>query len=255
MKKPIVIIESPYAGDVEANVEYAQKAMHDSLLRGEAPYASHLLYTQPNVLDDEVPEERKMGMEAGFEYRRVAEKSVVYWDRGISGGMKAGIADARKKGRPVEFRSLEGKQRCYLAGPMEYTEDNGIGWRLEFAAALKHLGVECVIPEHEEEHILKGRDWVTLKRNNLFEYKEMMREIIDQDLYFVETVDFIVVHWNGERMSGTVHEVGKAYEIGKPVYLVTPKEFSEVPGWFLGCFTEQFHTLEALTHYLTHHNM
>ena len=49
-----VILESPYAGDIERNVAYARAAMRDSLLRGEAPIASHLLYTQPGVLDDQV---------------------------------------------------------------------------------------------------------------------------------------------------------------------------------------------------------
>ena len=47
-----VILESPYAGDVETNLRNARAAMRDCLLRGEAPYASHLLYTQPGVLDD-----------------------------------------------------------------------------------------------------------------------------------------------------------------------------------------------------------
>jgi hypothetical protein len=61
-----VILESPYAGDVEANMRYARAAMRDSLMRGEAPFASHLLYTQEGVLLDSVPEERTLGIEAGF---------------------------------------------------------------------------------------------------------------------------------------------------------------------------------------------
>jgi hypothetical protein len=42
----LVIIESPYAGNVELNVSYARRAVKDSLGRGESPIASHLLYTQ-----------------------------------------------------------------------------------------------------------------------------------------------------------------------------------------------------------------
>lgn len=38
-----VILESPYAGDVEKNIEYARLCLKDSLLRGESPIASHLL--------------------------------------------------------------------------------------------------------------------------------------------------------------------------------------------------------------------
>ena len=38
-----VIVESPYAGDIETNVAYARAALRDCLSRGEAPIASHLL--------------------------------------------------------------------------------------------------------------------------------------------------------------------------------------------------------------------
>ena len=107
MKAPrLVILESPYAGDVEANVAYARRCLRDSLLRGEAPIASHLLYTQPNVLDDDVPAERRQGIDAGLAWRRVAEASVVYTDRGISTGMQYGIAAAEQAGIPVEYRSI-----------------------------------------------------------------------------------------------------------------------------------------------------
>lgn len=104
----LVIIESPYAGDVETNVAYARKAMADCLRRGEAPYASHLLYTQPGVLDDTIKEQRQLGMEAGFAWGKVAEATVVYTDLGITPGMKGGITRATKAGRPVEYRSLMG---------------------------------------------------------------------------------------------------------------------------------------------------
>lgn len=90
----IVIVESPYAGDIERNVRYARACMADCLRRGEAPYASHLLYTQPGVLRDEVPEERKAGIEAGFAFRRVANVSAFYTDLGWSHGMRLGYDDA-----------------------------------------------------------------------------------------------------------------------------------------------------------------
>lgn len=103
----LVIIESPYAGDVEANVAYARRCVRDSLLRGEAPIASHLLYTQPGILDDDVPAERQHGIDAGLAWRAVAQASVVYADRGISRGMEYGIAAARSAGLTVEFRNIE----------------------------------------------------------------------------------------------------------------------------------------------------
>ncbi|MFY9457510.1 MAG: hypothetical protein WAP23_01080 [Candidatus Spechtbacterales bacterium] len=105
-----VIVESPFAGDVERNLEYARKCMHDCLMRGEAPFASHLLYTQPYILDDEIPEERNLGIQAGLAWGSVAEATVVYTDLGISEGMKRGIARAKSEGRPVEYRSLNPPQ-------------------------------------------------------------------------------------------------------------------------------------------------
>jgi hypothetical protein len=101
-----VIIESPYAGDVETNLRYLRAAMRDCLLRGEAPFASHGLYTQPGVLNDDIPAERQHGIEAGFAWRQASELTVVYHDLGMSRGMQSGIAGAEKLGKPIEYRSL-----------------------------------------------------------------------------------------------------------------------------------------------------
>lgn len=101
-----VIVESPYAGDIATNVAYARRCVRDSLLRGEAPIASHLLYTQPGVLRDHVPDERQHGIDAGLAWRHVAEASVVYTDFGISQGMRYGISAAESAGVPVEYRSI-----------------------------------------------------------------------------------------------------------------------------------------------------
>jgi hypothetical protein len=103
----LVILESPFAGDEQANIDYARLCVRDSLIRGEAPIASHLLYTQPTILDDSVREERKNGIAAGLAWGKVADATVVYTDRGISRGMKYGISVAAFEMRPVEYRSIE----------------------------------------------------------------------------------------------------------------------------------------------------
>lgn len=107
----LVIIESPFAGtpeEVADNVRYARACMLDCLNRGEAPYASHLLYTQEGVLDDTIPEQRQLGIEAGLAWGQKAEATVVYMDRGVSKGMVQGIIRALEEGRVVEPRSLNG---------------------------------------------------------------------------------------------------------------------------------------------------
>lgn len=100
----LTIIESPYAGDVEANVAYARECLKDSLKRGEAPYASHLLYTQ--ALDDTNPKERMVGMLAGFAWGLKADLVAVYTDKGISKGMEEGIRRAEVNGTPIEYRTI-----------------------------------------------------------------------------------------------------------------------------------------------------
>ncbi|MEL3959430.1 hypothetical protein NST17_19955 [Caldifermentibacillus hisashii] len=105
-KNELVILESPFAGNIKENIHYARMALRDSLLRGEAPIASHLLYTQEGVLNDDILEERQRGIEAGLAWGQVADKTVVYIDKGISRGTIYGIKRAINEGRLVEFRSL-----------------------------------------------------------------------------------------------------------------------------------------------------
>ena len=102
-----VILESPYAGDIERNERYARACLRDSLLRGEAPIASHLLYIQPGVLRDDVPDERQLGISAGLAWLPVADATVVYVDLGRSRGMEYGITAAEDVNRSVEIRTLK----------------------------------------------------------------------------------------------------------------------------------------------------
>jgi hypothetical protein len=106
-----VILESPYAGNVEKNVEYARACVKDSLSRGEAPIASHLLYTQEGILDDTVPNQRQLGMDAGLAWLRVADMQVFYIDLGMSGGMLAAERFAKFHSIPIEFRKLDENKR------------------------------------------------------------------------------------------------------------------------------------------------
>lgn len=97
-----VIIESPYAGDIKRNEQYARECMLDSLRRGEAPFLSHLLYTQ--VLDDTEPNDRSLGIEAGLSWQSQAEAVIVYGDYGLSEGMKIAIDRAQMNNIPVVYR-------------------------------------------------------------------------------------------------------------------------------------------------------
>lgn len=109
----LVIIESPFAGkgdtdeerakNTERNKRYLARCVRDCVLRGESPYASHRMLT--SALDDMNPDERKLGIEAGFAWREVADATVVYTDHGISPGMEEGIKNARAEAWFRSFRA------------------------------------------------------------------------------------------------------------------------------------------------------
>jgi len=104
---PLVLIESPFAGDVDTNITFARACMRDSLSRGEAPFAMHLLYTQKDILDDNIPEEREWGIEAGLAWGKHASITAVYTNLGITPGMEFGIQRAKEEGRKLEYRELD----------------------------------------------------------------------------------------------------------------------------------------------------
>lgn len=106
----LVLIESPFAGKspelADRNRRYLAACLRDSLGRGEAPFASHALYTLPGVLRDEVPAERALGIRAGLAWGESAALSAIYCDLGLSPGMIQGIDSAVAHRREVDIRAL-----------------------------------------------------------------------------------------------------------------------------------------------------
>ena len=104
----LVMIETPLMAKgertVNMNLDYARKCMKDSLEKGEAPFAMHLLYTQ--VLDDTIPEERKQGMTCGLAWLLRADAVILYCDYGVSSGMKDAYKKALANGIEFELRFI-----------------------------------------------------------------------------------------------------------------------------------------------------
>lgn len=106
-----VILESPFAAKPghycrDIAREYLSDAMRDCLRRGEAPFASHGLYTQQGVLCDDVPEERSLGILAGLAWQGRADYVVFYCDLGISPGMQRALHKAQHERLTIKMRSL-----------------------------------------------------------------------------------------------------------------------------------------------------
>lgn len=99
-ERKLVYIASPYAGDVERNIEFARAACRYCIEQGHTPIAVHLLYTQPGMLDDTNPAEREVGLKLGH---HVLEKCDEVWVCGdfISPGMAKELELAMEIAIPV----------------------------------------------------------------------------------------------------------------------------------------------------------
>jgi hypothetical protein len=157
-----VIIESPYAGSFKKNLAYARACVKDSLLRGEAPIASHLLYTQEGILNDSIPEERRLGIDAGLAWTEVAEAHIFYIDYGYSRGMEQARKIAEENTIPIEERTIYRLEE----GGSEIS-------RLLTQLQLKLISMSCYANEFMDDraeaitkmNIDELRKWISLKRD------------------------------------------------------------------------------------------
>lgn len=125
----MILVESPFmykhedpserAVGLLRNLTYARLALHDCFLRGEAPYCSHLLFPQPLILNDDDASERSLGIDAGLAWGAHAQATAVYDDLGLSTGMRYGIDNANRAGRPIEMRKLPGWEDALAEHPWD----------------------------------------------------------------------------------------------------------------------------------------
>lgn len=117
----VAVIESPYAAPdddrLRRNILYARLLCRWAFEEGYAPFASHLLYTQPGILDDDDPEERAKGIDAGLSLVKAADITIMGMDLGESRGMKYGRKAAVEAARPIqEVRLFDGDDGLLRAG-------------------------------------------------------------------------------------------------------------------------------------------
>lgn len=98
--RPIVYICSPYAGDTENNVKFAQEYSRFAVDKGYIPIAPHLLF--PQFMNDTDPTERKLGLFFGNALMSKCSEVWVFGER-ISAGMEAEIKRARWKNYRLRY--------------------------------------------------------------------------------------------------------------------------------------------------------
>jgi len=98
--RPLVYICSPFAGDIDSNIQDARRYCVFAVRQGVIPIAPHLLF--PQFLDDDNPEDRKLGLRFGM---ILLDRCEAVWSFGsrISAGMAAELERARRRGIPIKF--------------------------------------------------------------------------------------------------------------------------------------------------------
>lgn len=108
--RPLVYICSPFAGDIEGNVQRARAYCRFAIMQGAIPLAPHLLY--PQFMDDTNEAERELGLFIGIVLLGLCREVWVFGST-VSSGMEHEIAKAKKRGMPVRYFSAECKEVTY----------------------------------------------------------------------------------------------------------------------------------------------
>ena len=94
-----IYVASRYAGDVDANVKAAIGYCRLVIDRGYMPIASHLLY--PQILHDDDPAERELGMLFGLALLRDCDEVWVFGE--VSPGVAREIEEAKQLHKRIRF--------------------------------------------------------------------------------------------------------------------------------------------------------
>jgi hypothetical protein len=114
-----VIIESPYSGEIQRNIAYAQRAMNNSRTRDEIPMVPHLTWTQHQeaahyFVGDFDQHFCILGRNTSIQQlkiiRRKVDKVIFMIDYGFSSGMIDALDQCMKEGIPYEERILGNTQ-------------------------------------------------------------------------------------------------------------------------------------------------
>ena len=94
-----IYVASPYAGNVAENVAAAVRYCRKVIDDGYMPVAGHLLY--PQILDDNDPEERDLGLLFGLALLRTCDEVWVFGT--VSDGVEKEIEEAKRLKKRVRY--------------------------------------------------------------------------------------------------------------------------------------------------------
>ena len=140
-------------------------------------------------------------------------------------------------------------QRCYLAGPIDHAEDDGIGWRIQMTEWLSERGVMALDPTNKRTSNTIFNE-IGDEQKNLGQLRELgrfhelraaMKPIVLADLRMVEVSDFLIVYLDPDvQMCGTWEELFVGLRQHKPVLVVVNGGKQKLNFWMFGRINPDF---------------
>lgn len=131
--------------------------------------------------------------------------------------------------------------RCYLAGAMEHTSDNGVGWRDVIKRDLESLRITWLDPTDKPTEIAhEDADFANRLRywkcqGNWKKVSDAVRIIRAVDLRMVDIADFMIVNIDMDVPTcGTWEEIFWANRCMKPVIVRVAQGKVAAPSWLFG---------------------
>lgn len=151
--------------------------------------------------------------------------------------------------------------RCYLAGPMEFAPDNGVGWRKSMTIFLKSLGVIVIDPTNKPpggpDETVEMRKWLNEQKlkGNYKVVAEHMKKVRAYDLRYVDNCDFEILQVDITQFAcGSWEECFTANHQKKPVIVHAEHGIEKLSDWLFGTVPVEllFSKWEHIRWYLDH---
>jgi len=161
-------------------------------------------------------------------------------------------------------RTLKGRltgARYYLAGPIDYAKDDGVGWRRDMTEYLSGFGSVVLDPTDKPTSQCKynevGDEKALIKKlvklERWDELRDLAKSIALVDLRMVEVSDFLVAYVNTKlHLCGTYDEIFQSLNQRKPTYVVIEGGKAAMPLWLRAKLNHNFvfGSFEELKDYL-----
>lgn len=152
----------------------------------------------------------------------------------------------------------------YLAGPIDFLNDRGVGWRKELTKKLMDIGLtknmildptdKPVTYDGYKDFDTEKEHYYNLRRHGHWdELQKMCQMTMHVDLRFVDKSDVIFAVLNPNvPMFGTIHEIVVARQQKKPVLIVDPRGREGTSIWAIGLvgYKNIFKTTDEAVDYL-----